>query len=187
MPKMHKHESLIAEVKREFLRDVLNASVEPIPQGEAIPLYKEFLESHPLYDQIQEGWLDVISASNVNGVYRQATKDVGRGEQGELFHEQWEEGGINVPDGYISNLNATPEHRMHKRDQLERKLQNVRDQIGVEEERDQMMLPGFEAGAMSCREALEIVGGRRNADKQQSTSKVLGSEGSHSYASAGQM
>ena len=187
MPKMHKHESLIAEVKREFRHDVMNARPEPLPQQEAIPLYKEFLESHPLYSQIQEGLLDIISASNVNGIYREATKDVGRGEQNELFHEQWDENGISTPDGYISNPNATLEHRMHKRDQLERKMDNIREQIIVEKERDQMMLPGFESGATNCREALEIVGGRSNADKQQSTSKVLGAEGSHSYASAGQM
>lgn len=144
---------IIGEWKESHVDDRENE----ISDHEAVSAIAEYLANHPDCSKATENIVLQHIQSVWNGIKLNAVKDVGLGEQGELFHDGWFAHGIMTPEGYCPNGATTLEHREIKHDQLRRKIDKIHEQLEIEVERTEVLTPGFASGAKNSKEALSYV------------------------------
>lgn len=155
-----KADSVTTEIMNSFWEQVINTSTDPIPEEEINERLMAWLD----YTGRKADWDAAASralcASKVHGQLMRRTKHVKPDEsegQFDLFPETYREHGISTPDGFISNLNATYQHRVFLEEQCRRRVERANEELRIELMRNSVLEPAFNAGAGTVGEALEVV------------------------------
>lgn len=157
---IRKADSVTTEIVNAFWEQVVTASNDPIPEEEIVERFDAWLD----YTGNKQDWDAAASralrASKVHGQLMRRAKHVKPEEsegQFDLFPETYGEYGISTPDGFISNLKATHQHRVFLEEQCRRKVERAQEELRVEIMRNDVLAPAFAVGAANVGEALGVV------------------------------
>lgn len=163
MPTKKRYGSVQRELYDEFAAECLNTSGAPVPDEESQQMFVAWLDRKGRLSEFDEGLRSYSVGALVKGWRMDHAKfvdpEVTEKGQLNLFPYPWDEFGMVVSGGYISNGNATREHRVELVDQKRRAIEKKQRELEVEEQRSFFLEAGFDAGAETSAQAKRIVEG----------------------------
>jgi hypothetical protein len=163
MPTKRRYGSVTRQLWNRFWDEVIQHRGNT-PEDEAKDLFLIWLDEKGLRDEYEADAVDYQTSAALNGMLRDRTKFVEPSEDNGpqlsiLFPEEWENNGVIVEGGYVANPQMTPEHWVEAEASEDRRVEKALRRREVTRLRRQALMPGFDAGAETSKQALAILRG----------------------------